>query len=278
MSTAVWTSRIDADSIANKALDAAAKFWLFVAVIGQWAFLYYIVVFYGPSTFTGNFQAWTRNRFLFKGYVAGDTAGNLAFAAHALLAAVIAFGGAIQLVPLIRTRFPAVHRWNGRVFLSVALGLSVSGLYMEWIRQAQSNLYGAIAISFNAVFIITFAILAWRTAMAREMRAHRKWAMRTYLVSNAQWFFRVGLFAWLIVNRGPVGLGKNFDGPFILFLDYGCYLVPLATLELYLRAKESADPSKRWAVALAIVALTLLLGIGIFGFNMFTWKNLLAQR
>jgi hypothetical protein len=90
MSTAVWTNRVESNSLADSALKAAAHFWFVVAVIGQWAFLYYIVAFYGTSTLTGNFQAWTKNTFLHKGYIAGDTVGNLAFAAHALLAAVIA--------------------------------------------------------------------------------------------------------------------------------------------------------------------------------------------
>ena len=95
---------------ADTALKAAAGLWFLVAVIGQWAFLYFIVAFYGPSTLQGNFEAWSKNTFLFKGYIAGDTAGNLAFAAHVLLAAVIAFGGAIQLIPQIRTRAITVHR------------------------------------------------------------------------------------------------------------------------------------------------------------------------
>ncbi len=99
---------------ADTALKAAAGFWFLVAVIGQWAFLYYIVAFYGPSTLQGHFQAWSKNTFLFEGYVASNTAGNLVFAAHALLAAVIAFGGAIQLIPQIRERAISVHRWNGR--------------------------------------------------------------------------------------------------------------------------------------------------------------------
>src|SRR6185503_14280927 len=93
------------------ALKAAVRFWFAVTVIGQWAFLYYIAGFYGPSSVSGNFQAWSRNRFLIKGYVPGDTAGNLAFAAHALLAGIIAFGGALQLIPQIRARAMAVHRW-----------------------------------------------------------------------------------------------------------------------------------------------------------------------
>src|SRR5215469_3165737 len=104
MSTSVLANQVGSKSHAETALKAAAGFWFLVAVIGQWVFLYYIVAFYGRSTFTGNFQAWTKNTFLKQGYIAGDRVGNLVFAAHALLAAVIAFGGAIQLIPQIRAR------------------------------------------------------------------------------------------------------------------------------------------------------------------------------
>jgi uncharacterized membrane protein len=276
MSTAAWTNRLELNSVADTALKAAAGFWFVVAVIGQWAFLYYIVAFYGPSTFTGNFQAWTKNTFLRMSYVAGDTAGNLAFAAHALLAAVIAFGGAIQLIPQIRTRAISVHRWTGRVFLGTALGLSASGLYMEWVRGDRGS--DALAITINAVLIILFVSLAWRSVLRREISTHRRWALRTYLVANAQWFTRVGFFAWFIVSRKLYGIGDNFDGTFFRFLGFGCYLLPLAVLELYLRAKESASPRGRFAMAGGLLALTLLMGAGIFGFYMFTRPLLEAMK
>ncbi len=57
-------------NFADTALKPAAGLWFLVAVIGQWAFLYYIVAFYDRSTFTGNFQAWSKNTFLLKRYVA----------------------------------------------------------------------------------------------------------------------------------------------------------------------------------------------------------------
>jgi uncharacterized membrane protein len=205
MSTTVSNNRLEPSSVADKALKAAAALWFLVAVIGQWAFLYYIVAFYGPSTFTVNFQVWNRNSFLNMAYVPGDTTGNLAFAAHTLLAAVIAFGGAMQLIPQIRARAISVHRWIGRVFFVTALGLSGSGLYMEWVRGDRFSMVGAVAISLNAVLIILFCGLAWRSALRREISTHRRWALRAYLVANAQWFTRVGVFAWIIVNRGRSG-------------------------------------------------------------------------
>jgi hypothetical protein len=44
------------------------------------------------------------------------------------------------------------------------------------------------------------------------------------------------------------------------FWFFGCYLLPLAVLELHLRAKESAGPSVRFAMAAGLVVLTALMG------------------
>jgi uncharacterized membrane protein len=273
VTSALWTRNADLDSRADTALRRAARLWFVMAVIGQWAFLYYLVAFYGPSTLTGNFQLWSRNRFLFKGYVAGDTAGNLAFAAHALLAAVIALGGALQIVPQIRARALAFHRWNGRVFLVTAVGLSVSGLYMVWVRGATPSVVGRISTSLNAVLILAFAAVAWRAARRREMSVHRRWALRLYLVANAQWFIRVGVMAWVLVNRA-VGVKAGFNGPFLYFADFACYLLPLAVLELYLRAQDKAGPGGRFAMAGGLVVLTALMAVGMFGFSTFMWRIL----
>jgi hypothetical protein len=280
MSTAVLTNQLGSKSRAEAALKAAAGFWFLVAVIGQWAFLYYIVAFYGRTTFTGNFQAWTKNTFLQKGYIAGDRVGNLAFASHALLAAVIAFGGAIQLIPQIRTRAIAVHRWNGRLFALTALGLSVSGLYTLWMHGKTPSAFDLhpYVISLNAVLIITFIALAWRSARRHEISTHRRWALRAYLVANAQWFTRVGFMAWFIVGRKLLGIGEGFDGTFFAFWDFGCYLVPLAVLELYLRAKQSGSPTSRFAMAGGLAVLTVLMAVGIFGFYMFTRPLLEAVK
>jgi hypothetical protein len=74
-------------SAANAALTRSTAFWLVTALRGRWAFLYYIVAFYGTSTLQGNFHNPSKKTFPIKGYVAGDTVGNLFFSAHVLLAA-----------------------------------------------------------------------------------------------------------------------------------------------------------------------------------------------
>lgn len=260
-------SVIKPGSASTAALTAAAGFWLASALVGQWAFLSYIVVFYGPSTFTGDFQAWARNGLVSKAYVAGDLAGNLTFAAHALAAGFIAFGGALQLIPQLRSRFPRFHRWNGRLFLVTAIGLSLSGFYLVWVRGSNPDLVGRMAITANGLLILTCAVLAWRAAVRRDFVVHRRWAMRLYIVSNAQWFTRVGFLLWMTINGGPRGIEA-----FQAVWQFGCYLLPLAVLELYLRARERGGEPTRFAVAGLVLAMTLLMIVGMAGFSLFSLR------
>jgi hypothetical protein len=48
----------------------------------------------------------------------------------------------------------------------------------------------------------------------------------------------------------------------------------LAVLEFYLRAKESAGASGRFAMAGGLVVLTALMRVGIFGVATFMWRPL----
>lgn len=148
--------------LAGTVLRSATGCWFFVTVIGQWLFTYYIVALYHGSILSGHLEESSR------GYTPGDTAGNLAFAAHVVLAAVVAFGGLIQLIPQLRGRAIAVHRWNGRAFLVAATMAAGSGLYMKWARSASFLRYpqvvvNAVSSSLNAVLILVF--VTWRGAL-----------------------------------------------------------------------------------------------------------------
>ncbi len=264
-------------SRANTFLKIAATFWLIVTIIGQWAFMGFVAVFYGSSSLQGHFADWTKNKMLLKGYVAGDTAGNLFFAAHVLIAAVIAFGGVLQLIPQIRARATAFHRWNGRVFMVAVLAASLSGLYLVWVRQTSLTTTGALAISLDAILIIVFAVLAWRAALAHDFIAHRRWALRTFIVASGVWFQRLGYLAWFIINRGPVGVTDKMDGAFDLFWAFGCYLVPLVVLEFYLRAKEDCSTAKQYISGITLVAGILIMLVGVVGTTALMWWPLLAK-
>jgi hypothetical protein len=249
----------------DQVLVRTAGVWLAIALIGQWLFLAYIAGFYGPSTLSGDFEAWSRNRMLTNAYRAGDLIGNLTFGAHALLAGIIAFGGALQVMPQVRARWPRFHRWNGRVFLVTATALSLTGLSLIWLRSPEPEKLSHWAITGNAVLILAFAALAYRTARARDFTAHRRWALRLYLVSNAQWFTRVGFVVWMMFSRGLSLKGVN--GTAFLIWTFGCYLLPLAVLELYLRARDSDAGGFKLTAAWVLGIFTVLMTVGTAVFS-----------
>src|SRR5262247_2929181 len=123
MSTAVGTNRLEVNSVADKALKVAARFWFVVAVSGQWIFVVYIVSFYGRSVVEGDLAR--RNRIIFHGYIPGDHMGNFALGVHILLAAVITVSGPLQLIPQLWARVPSFHRWNGRIYMLTAFTTSM---------------------------------------------------------------------------------------------------------------------------------------------------------
>ena len=261
-------------SFSGSVLNGAAGLWLAVALIGQWAFFAYIGAFYGPAMATGDYEAWSALSAMgAKAYVPGDDAGNRFFGFHALAAGIIAFGGALQLIPQVRSRWPVFHRWNGRLFLLTVVGLSLSGFWLVWVRGSAPSQLNGISTTINGVLILAFAGLALKNAMARNIVVHRRWAIRLYLVSNAQWFLRIGFFAYFVVNMA-LGRRPSSDDPFLIGWTFGCYLAPLAMAELYMRAKDRGGAFGRLAIAGLLLALTLAMAVGIFAFSMFSLRIL----
>lgn len=252
------------------ALKAAAAFCFAVMVAGQAIFATYIVAFYGGAVAAGDWMRW--NKVLPVGYVPGDRVGNTALAAHLAIAALVTLAGPLQLVPALRTRFPAFHRWNGRIYVAVAIVTALAGTYMVWTRNAAGDMTQHWGTTLNAMLIALCAVMAVRHAIARRLDLHRRWALRLFLVVSGSWFFRVGLLFWILVNGGPVGFDpKTFTGAALNVLVFGESLLPLALLELYLRARDGGGPTQRLAAAAALTLLTLAIGVGIVGASLAMW-------
>jgi len=270
MNTHARTSPRDWSATAKSALNNAGRFWFLVAAIGQLLFFAYIVVFYGGSTVRGDFDAW--RKVLPRGMIAGDTTGNFLLATHLLMAAIITFGGLLQLLPAVRARVPLLHRWNGRLYMVIAVTISLGSLYLVWVRGTVGDTSQHLGSTLNAFLILLCAALAWRFAKARDFASHRRWALRLFLVVSGVWFFRVGLMLWLLIHQAPVGFDpKAFTGPFLTFLAFAQTLVPLAVLELYLRTQQRASTALRFALAVGISLLTVATAGGIFGAAMMMW-------
>jgi tetratricopeptide (TPR) repeat protein len=268
MSTAVMTSRLELSSVADTALKAAARFWFVVTVVGQLTFAFAVASFYGLTALRGDYHGWK----ITNGYVPGVTKGNLAVVMHLISAVIVMLAGAVQLVPQVRNRFPVLHRWNGRIYMLTAVSLSLAGLYMQWIRGSVGDLPQHLGSAGNALLIWLFAGIALRYALARNFTTHRRWALRLFMAVSASWFYRIMFFLSFLIFKSPIGFDPTtFTGPFLTFMAFAQYLIPLAFLEIYLRAQDRPGALRRMATAGMLFVLSLAMGAGIFAVTMAIW-------
>lgn len=251
-------------------LRASAIFWFVTAAVGQAAFAAYIAAFYGLASLKGDWASW--NNVMFSGLIAGDVAGNAAILSHIALAFVITVGGPLQLIPQVRRHAPVFHRWNGRIYLLTACIVSLGGLYLTWARMDDlPSIVNGVAISLNGVLILFFGAMALRHALARNIAVHHRWALRLFLAVSGVWFLRIMVMGWVLANQGPVGLGDRLEGPAGVVLNFACWAVPLAVLELYFMARDRGGAGARRLMAAGLVLLTLLMAAGIVMAAQFMW-------
>jgi len=272
MSTAVLTNslprRWQLSSVANTTLKVAARSWFVVTVVGQLFFAFAIASFYTLTALRGDYHGWNFTH----GFVPGVTKGNWAVVMHLASAAAIMLAGAAQLVPQIRSRFPVFHHWNGRIYMLAVVTLSAAGLYMTWFRGSVGDLPQHLGGTLNAILMWLFAAMALRYAMARDFKTHRRWALRLFLVVSGSWFYRIGFFLAIVLNKGPFGFDPStFTGPFPTFMSFANYLFPLAILEIYLRAQDRPGALRRMATAGLLFVLTLVMAGGLLAVTMAIW-------
>lgn len=257
------------------ALDRSAQFWFLVTTLGMWLFVYYIVAFYYQPTLQGDFEAWNVHHMLTHAYIPGDTAGNLMFAAHVLLAAVLTLGGTIQLIPQLRRHALKLHIWNGRLFMITVLLVATGGLGLNILRGIDEDGGGwPSAIDLNGVMILVFVSLAWISARRRQIDTHRRWALRAFIAVSGVWFLRLGVSTWILTTAAIYGQPRFVDVFFAIW-SWGCFLFPLAILELYLWTHKRGKPAARYLLTSLLVAMSLLTAVGTFGAYKVFWGPLL---
>lgn len=254
----------------DRILLSTGVLWFLAAAAGQWIFVYYVAAVYIPTLAMKGLPG-LGDTHLPVGYVPGDTIGNLAMAVHVLIAVVIIGGGPLQLIPQIRNRFPWFHRLVGRTYMTTAVITSGAGVYMVLTRGVPGGVPGHVAIILDAFLIITFAAIAVRFAIIRNIDRHRRWAMRLFMVVSAVWFFRIGIMFWFIATGG-IGINpETFEGPALTVLYFGQMFIPLAILEVYFRAQDSSEAAPKLGTALLVLLATGVTGAGVFAATMGMW-------
>ena len=252
----------------DKAIKQSLAVLFMIALAGQLIFAVYISIRWGLPLLTGLFETINKSTHV-TGYVDGDTSGNGMLFIHAIGAGILSLSGLLQLVPSIRKNYPAFHRFNGRLFLTLGLLGALTGLYLTWLRGSRISDIGSLGITLNGILIPIFIYFAWRFAINRNMTQHRRFAIHTFILVNGVWFFRLFLFGWIATNEMILGSSVSFDGPSAIIFSFACYLGPMALAELYFWSEKQSEPYKKWVVFGAFCLCAFVMLIGILGMSFF---------
>jgi uncharacterized membrane protein len=133
--------------------------------------------------------------------------------AHVLPAMLFMVLGPLQFVRSLRSKHPQVHRWSGRIFLSMSAVVGLTGLTMAFGKTIGGLDEKAAITLFGSFFLIALGKALWH-ALRREFAQHREWMIRGYAIGLAVATIRpiMGAFFASAVMRGHTPEPKEFFG------------------------------------------------------------------
>lgn len=261
---------------AEKALSHIVKFWVGIALLGQWFFAAYILSIYAVPTLFGATEL-TYSLSPGQAAKAKNSTAVFIFFAHVLPAALMAMSGLFQLFPIIRKKYPKFHRYNGRLFMVLGLSGALTGLYLTWGAGFRFSDLGSLGVTFNGILIPIAIYFAWKAAIEKKFAIHQRFAIHSFILINGVWSFRLYLMGWFVINQGANGNTSSIDGPADIALSFACYLLPMAIAEIIFWAQRNKSNNIKW-VATAFAAMgAIITTIGVIAAGTMMWLPRIKQ-
>lgn len=150
---------------------------------------------------------------------------------HIFAASLALLLGPWQFIGVVRKRWPALHRWIGRVYLGVGVLLGgTAGLYM-----AVYSFGGPVSVSgfgLAALLWLYTGLRGYSVARSGDFGAHRAWMIRSFALAFAAVTLRAQLGTCF-------GVGLSFES-FYPVLAWSCWVPNLLVAELLIRSDRSA--------------------------------------
>ena len=164
---------------------------------------------------------------------------------HIVPAMLFMLLGPLQFVRKLRSRYPAVHRWSGRTFLTASSVVGITGLTMAAGKTVGGADEKAAIFVFGTFFLVALAKALWH-ATRREFALHREWMIRGYAVGLAVATIRpiMGTFFAAAVLRGHTPQPKDFFGTAFWI----GFILQTAAAELWIRYSRSTTAMKRASI------------------------------
>ena len=167
---------------------------------------------------------------LSSGYNANQYAGRRGpLLVHIAFGTVALFTGPIQLWLGIADRRMQLHRQLGMVYIAAVAG-GAAAAYVIALSPSAGWVFGAGLMGLATAWLLT-TLMAFLAIKRSLMEQHKEWMIRSYVVTFAFVFFRIGSTIGGAM-RPEAGL------EFAQTLAWACWAVPLLVTELILQGRK----------------------------------------
>lgn len=179
--------------------------------------------------------------------------------------------GCIQLVDSVRSNYPSIHRFIGRLYVFASIAAAIGGLVFIFTKGTIGGLI--MDIGFIGYGILTFitAIATIYFARAQNFDQHRAWAIRLFALAIGSWLYRMDYGFWFMVTD-RLGHNSEFTGAFDYFMDFFFYLPNLLVAEIFIGRYQilRTDAAKYIAIT-GLSASSLFLVVATYFFTEKYW-------
>ncbi len=265
------TRPLSAKLVYVAAVALVTTVWISATLFGL-----YILAFYAAALADGDMLAW--NHVLPGLYQPEQRAATIGIGLHFAAGGIILVLGCVQLVAAVRSRYPALHRWLGRVYAAAALVAGLGGLTFIAVSGTIGGTVMDIGFGLYGALMVIAAVQTVRHARAKRLETHRAWALRLFALAIGSWLYRMDYGFWFLLADGA-GHTPSFDGWFDSLMAFWFYVPNLVVAEIFIRGRlATTHPALRVAAAAALTAATGFLMLGTYFFTAKQWGPAILAR
>jgi hypothetical protein len=167
-----------------------------------------------------------------------DSMGHAAIALHMIAGAVLTFGAPLQALPILRRRWPGLHRRLGYVLFVLAVATGLGGLMYIALQGTIGGWWMSLWFAIYGVALIWAAVNTVYYAIDKDLRRHFAWAVRLIVLAVGSWIYRMHYAIWYAVTGG-LASNAEFTGLFDQ-IQVAAFFVPyLLIAEITLRWRDA---------------------------------------
>jgi hypothetical protein len=159
---------------------------------------------------------------------------NAAIALHMIAGAILTLGAPLQAVPVLRRRWPGLHRRFGYVLFVLALATGFGGLIYIALHGTIGGWWMSLWFAIYGAALIWAAVNTVYYAIDKDQRRHFAWAVRLIVLAVGSWIYRMHYAIWYAATGG-VASNTEFTGLFDQVQVVAFFVPYLLIAELMLR-------------------------------------------